>query len=478
MGRQQYRIDAFVGINQSVHQNSLNSCFSPDACNMDTENGNLRVAKGYVRHIPNPVTGNFPIYRMTTFTGPDGVLQYLVFTDRAIYASRGTSWEVIYQYANQLANPTFDFVQAKINSVDYLLIACGERQMLKYDGEAVSLFGSHEMLSDETVLYVDIYKSRLFSAGNPSHPNRLYWSKLPGDTRSIEDWRSDVDSVNVEGGHTEIGSTSNDPIVAVHAMSNQLLIFKKHGLYRLLGDKPSNFTIEKVDATFNAPSHTAIVPYGDSLVFLTDEGICSFNGVTVRRLGDADYIKDILKKSYTFDSRGAYCDGKFYFTLRENKPSSTNALIEYDPIKSAYMIRRGFFIADIHTSGNNLLLINNSLRYVFRFNEGNSYDGVPIEAWWKTPKTDLLDKTSIKAMRTLAFYGSSDTNSHLKAEVTMDEHTDTYSIQLKDSDKSLKEFPLKNEGRAMSLKFFNENGGDFFIDGGVELLFEKWRRCE
>ncbi len=477
MGRSQYRIDTFIGINQSKNENSLNSCFSADACNVDTENGNLKVAKGYVRHIPNPVTGTFPIYRMTTFKGADGVLQYIVLTDRGIYASRGTSWTLMYEY-KQLANPTFDFVQAKIGTTDYLLIGCGERQMLKYDGESVSLFGSSEKLSSETVLYLDMYKSRLFSAGNPTYPNRLYWSKLPGDTRSIEDWRSDADSVNVEGGHTEIGSTSNNPIVAIHAMSNQLLIFKKHGLYRLLGDRPSNFTVEKVDATFHSPAHTAIVPYGDSLVFLTRDGLCSFNGVTVRRLADADYIKEILKRSYTFSSKGTYHDGKFYFTICEDDYSTTNAIIEYDPLRGSYMIRRGFYVADIHATEAKLLMINNSLRYVFGFNEGDSYDGKPIEAWWKTPRTDLLDKTSVKALRTLAFSGSSSTNSCLKADVTIDGHTDTYSIQLNESNKDIIEFPLKNEGRTMSVKFCNENGGNFSVDGGIEILFEKWRRSE
>lgn len=323
-----------------------------------------------------------------------------------------------------------------------------------------------------------MYKGRLFSAGNTSYPNRLYWSKLPGDSRSIEDWRYDDASVNVEGGHTEIGSTGNDPIVALYAMSNQLLIFKKHGLYRLIGDRPSNFTVEKVDASFDTPAHTAIIPYGDSLVFMTKDGLCSFNGITVRQLADANYIKDILKHSFTYDSKGAYFDGKFYFSIRENDYSTTNAIIEYDPLRSSYMIRRGFFVADLYSNGNALFMINNTARYVYRFNEGDSYDGALIHAWWRTPRTDFLDKTSIKALRTIAFKGSSDTQARIKINVDIDDHTDIYSMQLDGSSIFVKELPVKNEGRTLSVKLYNENGGSFSIDGGMEIIFEKWRRSE
>ena len=40
--------------------------------------------------------------------------------------------------------------------------------------------------------------------------HRLYWSQLPGGERSIEDWGSVEASVNVEGGHSEIGDSASD----------------------------------------------------------------------------------------------------------------------------------------------------------------------------------------------------------------------------------------------------------------------------
>lgn len=64
MGRKAYRIDEFFGIDQSRNENAIAPGMSADACNMDTENGSLAVAKGYVRHIPEPVPGTEPLHRL------------------------------------------------------------------------------------------------------------------------------------------------------------------------------------------------------------------------------------------------------------------------------------------------------------------------------------------------------------------------------------------------------------------------------
>jgi hypothetical protein len=40
------------------------------------------------------------------------------------------------------------------------------------------------------------------------------------------------------------------------------------------------------------------------------------------------------------------------------------------------------------------------------------------------------------------------------------------------------EVPLQNEGRVFSLRFENEAGGRFSLEGGTELALELWRRVE
>ena len=72
MARAIYRINEFIGIDQSRDENALKSAMSPDACNMDTADGNLSVCCGCVRHIEAPIPGTGDIHAIRIFSTPDG----------------------------------------------------------------------------------------------------------------------------------------------------------------------------------------------------------------------------------------------------------------------------------------------------------------------------------------------------------------------------------------------------------------------
>lgn len=468
---QTYRIDTFMGIDESVDENSLKSGYSADACNMDTEDGNLTVAKGYVKAIELPVPGGGDVRRLALFRSATGD-QPLAFAGKNIYAFRDGVWNLAYTYDGDGAEE-LDFEEVRIGAKDYLLIADGAGQMLKYDGESVAMFGSQEGQSDVPAHYPAMYKSRLFAAGEAEHPNRLYWSQLPGDERSIENWGLAEASPNVEGGHTEIGDTGGDPIVALKALSNQLLIFKKRSLYRLIGDKPSNFIVERIDAKIPRMAHTALTCYGDAVYYLTRDGLYIFNGVTVQPAPDARCIRRLLRKADMERCKGAAVGDRLYFAIRED---GEDVLVEYDIIRRTYMIRRGFGIGDILAWDDSLYLMNEK-RYLYRFGVGDSYDGEPVTAWWRTPMTDLYDKAGIKGLRELylrSFPGEGD--GALIIETQTGGVTDTQRVLLPPSETDTLEIPLKNEGRTFCLRFSNEAGGRFSIRGGVELLLERRER--
>ena len=475
MARKIYRIDEFIGIDQSIGENGMSPAFSPDACNMDTSDGELTVAKGYTRHIAAPVPGEGPMRRLYLFRSANGE-RIIVLAGNELYACVNGQWGLVYTFTGGLPEGKVDFAEARINGVDYLLIGSGEQAIVKYDGTKAELFGSADKLSDMHVRYLAMYRNRLFAAGDPENPNRLYWSKLPGSSRTIEDWGEDADSVNVSGGHAEIGESAGDPIVGIVALSNQLMIFKKRSIYRLIGDKPGNFTVEKVDSDLETTAFTSLVTSGDMLYFMTKGGLCRFNGVTAAPMPDARRIKNTLKGASVEDTKGAVARSKMYFTIRENE--NADAIVEYDLQRHSYMLRRGFDAADIAAWDGRLYLIN-SARYVYLFDEGASYDGAPIEAKWRTPETDLFDKSGVKAMRSLCFRGrSQNKETALIAEVSIGGGKTRNRVLLPLEHSDVVEVPLKNEGRTFSLTISNEAGGSFSLTGGAELSFETWRRVE
>lgn len=467
-----YRIDQFRGIDQSADENAMDPGMSPDACNMDTEDGGLRVAKGYVREIEAPIPGNGDIHALAVYARADGDT-FIAAANESIYAFDGSAWQTLYTYENGLTDHVFDFEQARIGTADCLIIGCGESQPVKYDGTSATLFGSAEDVSDIPVRYLATYRSRLFSAGDPNNPNRLYWSQLPGNGRTVEAWGPVSASANVEGGHAEAGSMGSDPITGLAALSNQLVIFKKRSIYRLIGDKPSNFTIEEIDSRAERTVNTAVVKCADALYFLTAGGICCFNGVTAGPMGDARRIKRLLEGADVSAARGALCRDRLYFTFED---AAGEAMIEYDLVRGLYMLRRGFSVRGL-CAGGGALYIADGNRRVCRFNEGASYDGAPINAYWKTPETDLRDKSSIKGMRGLYLRGECGANEAATlVDVTSGGVTSTHRLLLPERSAEVLETPLLNEGRTFALRFYNEAGGSFTIKSGAEIEFDERRR--
>ena len=95
---------------------------------------------------------------------------FIAAAGESIYAYKNGAWQEIYAFTTPLEKHRFDFAQAQINSKDNLIIATGERQLIKFDGDEAKPFGSAEGVSDKKAGYLAMYRSRLFAAGDPENP--------------------------------------------------------------------------------------------------------------------------------------------------------------------------------------------------------------------------------------------------------------------------------------------------------------------
>ncbi|MEN6593817.1 MAG: hypothetical protein ABFC31_02555 [Clostridiaceae bacterium] len=475
MSLRQYRIPMFYGVHQGVTENRINEGESPDACNMDTTGGRLSVAKGYVRvsEIPFPEPGAvkrlFVWYRA-------GVKKFIASTADGLFVLDETAeqWKRLYTFSNPDSGKRCDFQVLKIASTEYLVAASGVCQMAKWDGvsEVAEAFGSADGLSDVAVNFSELYYSRLFAAGDADNPSRLYYSQAPGDTRTLENWASAEESENAGGGHVEIGADS-DPITGLFALSNQLLIFKRDSVYRLLGDRPSNYRILPVSGSVQLPLHTACARSGDVVYFMTGVGMYYFDGQTVCRKADAEKAAEFLKSADLTVCDAAACRDKLYFAVTESAGSGANdAVLVYDLSRGTYMVRRGFLARGVCSCGGSLYLIDGG-GYVCRFEEGETYGGTRIDAYWKTPMTDLDSKAVSKHLEELFLRG---TGGILSLEAVTEGGTVYDERLMPGSGENILELRLTGDGRAFQLVFRNVNGSHFAIDGGVELLMDMQRR--
>lgn len=475
MALRQYRIPAFYGVHQGMAENRINEGESPDACNMETAGGRLSVAKGYVRASDTLFPAPEEVKRLFVWSRAGGE-QYLCATGQKLYALNpgALSWTLLYTFSASQQSAQADFQIAKIGNTEYLLLATGVSQIVKWDGtsETAEPFGSAAGLSDAAVGCIELYCSRLFAAGDAAHPARLYYSQVPGDERSIENWSSAEASENASGGFAEIG-TDSDPITGLFALSNQLLILKRDSIYRLLGDRPGNFRIQPVASSLRRITRPACARAGDVLYFLTEDGLYYFDGQSVNRKADAAYVEDFLGNADLTACAAAACRDRLYFAVREQEASGANdALLVCDLSRGTYMFRRGFLARGLAASGGMPYILDGA-GAVCRFDEGDAYAGARIDAYWKTPMTDLDSKAVNKRLEELFLRGS---GGILSVEAITEIGTVYDERLMPGAGEKILELRLTGDGRAFQLVFRNVNGSHFTIDGGVELVLDAQRR--
>lgn len=327
--------------------------------------------------------------------------------------------------------------------------------------------------SNATAGYIDKYYSRLWAAGDPEAPGRLYWSAVAGDGRSIEDWLAVDASEDASGGYVEVGEADGDPIIGIRALSNQMIIFKRYSTWRLYGDRPSTFTLERISPTAESMANSSVVTLYDQPFFLTKTGMQYYNGsAIVPADGGAPQLMKFLRtvKSVA-DSKGVVENNRMYFSCRTDAGEYDNALVQYDVLTGAYMVRDGFKVADL-TSYDGVVYLLTDARYLYRFESGTTYDGENIEAYWQTQPTDLAAKYYKKQIREIIMRAE---GTALRLIVTADgqERIVDRLLWAEDNDGYFREPLSVDLARRFSIRIENEAGSYFSVQGGFDVRLEK-----
>ena len=543
-----YSIPEWYGIQQQLDGTLLPVTSAYDARNIETGDGNLSVARGFVKDIPLVVPGSDYILKLIVAQGSGNT--YVVTANKIyayVYENSEWSWKAIYTFTDELTTDQVDALQTRIASTDTIIVATGATQMVKintgnntatefgaglysYEGTVTAfnqdtgeitldgamtdeakrralaygvIYGdgvyaevynvpdsTHIVLeaaivsppaqndtltirgggSDEHVAYTELYSNRLFAAGDPDYPYRLYWSAVPGDGRTIEDWLSVDGSADASGGYVEVGDGSADEIIGLTALSNQLLIWKRCSVWRLYGDRPSNYTLERIDKHSDIMSNAGVVTKYDAPYLLMPTGIHTYNNVSVVPVdnGTKPMRRFFDDKPNVSNSRGAFWDNRFYMSCKVGTTTSgyDNAIIVYDVARNSYMVRDGFEIADLTAVGSNIYLINGN-RYVYRFESGSTYDGQPIKAYWLTQPTDFGRK--MYRHQAMAMYMHV-TGSPVVVTVYGDylNHSKyVYPYTVRDGYTTVNF--RTDQQYFVQFKFENENGNSFTLHGGVNI---------
>ena len=427
-----FSIPEFFGIRQDMDSRLLPFGTAYEAENVETSDGNLSVAKGCTKYIDSqiPRYNEYDLPRSLVIAHTkSGTDKIYVVSAKCIYVWDTTvtpnAWKACYKtgtttpftFANGLflTYKQIDTLQMSIGTANVVLVCTGNNRIYKIivegsDADTVSVFGSSGQSSNVNANFAERYANRLFAAGDSTAPCRLYWSCVPGDGRTYEDWSMVDGSEDASGGFVEVNAEDGDPIIGITALSNQLLIFKRHSVWRLYGDRPSTFTLERVEKNSDMMSNRGVIVRHDVPYFLMPDGVYTYDGVGIVPLdGGTSHLKrffqgqdgavgDGVNRPKIDRSTCAFWNNRMYFSFRvgDSTQRGETGLIVFDTARGTYMLRAGVWfpdLVDLATSGSDILMLGEL--YVYKFESGNTYDGYDIDATWRTQWTDFGKKMNV-----------------------------------------------------------------------------------
>ena len=331
-------------------------------------------------------------------------------------------------------------------------------------------------VSDKKIGAMELFHDRLWCAGDPENISRLYWSCAAGEGRTIEDWVSDDFNEDASGGHVDVGVADGDRIVALKALSDCLLIFKVNSVWRLYGDRPSNYTLERISDEVGAYDDKEIVTKYGTPYWLTRNGIYYSDGSNCLNVdNEVDYLRDLFWEVNGAMRRPA-CSvpwlRKFFFSVFSDEIG--RFILTRDTVTGAYLTFNGADFADVATASDDVMFLTSDGAVLRRGEDTEAlldYDGNPLEAKWESQIMELHSIVTKAQCKALFFRASG-------GRIRIRIHTDLGDTQTElvpsEMQTNVIRLPLNmSECRYMQVIITNVNGSRFRIEGGICLLFDR-----
>lgn len=266
-----------------------------------------------------------------------------------------------------------------------------------YDNSSVTDVSSSPAPSDPSI--VEIFKNHVFLSGASSNPQELYFSAPYAET----------DFTIAHGG----GSIAiDDTIVQLRAFRDQLYIFGREKIFRLVGNTVSDFQLQPVTRNIGCIAKHSVQELGGDIVFLAPDGLRTVAGT--ERIGDVELGTISRAVQPRFDALSSF--GLIDSVIIPNKTQYriffVNADVTETATKGVVCSQRdqGFEFADIQgirpacTDSDiqrtpEIILHGGFDGYVYEQETGNTFDGSAINAKYRSPDLTLGDAGIRKNMQ-------------------------------------------------------------------------------
>lgn len=476
----------FGGLDQSKEPESISYYDSPDAINMDTSYGGLATAKGF-KHLDLPeiqggikslgkfynrqldkswiiAANNDAIYAYENHTGG-------LWLDNEEAKTSGTEWTEIGSAQEGFAGfgDEIDFLNYQYKDYDILLMADGKNEIFAWSG--VGKIDYAVVTPPETGLvmklrHIELNYERVWGAGIPGHEDTLYWSRQ----YNYRNWLPDADDPDEGGGYVEIPTWDGGEIRMIKQLFNDIIVFKDYNMYKVSGSYPGEYYVAKVTGVEGPIAARTVVEYGNTVYFLSKHGLCQYDGIQCKDTLDWRWRKwfERLNDNYATKACSIIFGHMMYIAMPIYDSETNNLIIEYNFRTNTVMARTGINVNHWLEFEDHLLFSNDS-GMIYEYGVGDTYDGEPIDAYWKTGNLNMGsssntgDRTT-KQLGELTCYGSG--RCHITT--TADHKTKQCEIFMKDWRKRTRK-RLNVRGRRFQITFASVDGIPFRMQGNVTI---------
>ncbi len=382
------------GLMQAVDDNLLSLSYSPDCQNIDVSEGILSTRKGSVVNYTYAGLPNGLIKRifyvalnrvnvMIVAIWDSGTSSYKWFT-RAT-----SSWVEIQDISGNSLNfnPTLaNYIIAPISGSDCMIIVNSGTPVKIMHNSSTGIY-SYASLggTPPNADYITWHRDRIWLA--KGNINTVYYSAA----FNPEDW-----STAGEAGNIIIESYDGDTIQNMANIFDDVLIFKRDSIKKILGDIPSEYAVTDVYAIQGLKTSQGLAFNGNSCFYAAYDGIYQYDGNTAQPI-----LKDEIKDIYS----NQYCLMRLYGTELYICNTLISKIIVFDTIKKETRVIKVNSIEDITINKTSDLLFYTNSASIYAFAkaitllDGQTY----IAAYWNTPETDLGHPNAEKTITDMYF---------------------------------------------------------------------------
>jgi hypothetical protein len=389
----QYRINSFLGLDQSEDETNLAVGYAPDACNFDTDGGNLSVARGLTA-CDTPEHDD-----MTPLEGCMALMQYYPYAQ--LHDTEGRAPMLASSQASGVYLRGRDGSWSKISGAtaySFLNYQLGNKNLLLLGDFGVSVYdgtSTQAVANAPRVRYLALNHERVFGSGSSEsgEMDTVYWSR----PLNPYDWSADPLNPDGAGGFVKIPSFDGGAVVGLHTIFNEVVVFKERSLHRIAGSSPGTYSVARVPGDVHPVSNAAVAVTGEAAYFLAREGLCVYDGVRAAPVAGNDRLKNVWK-TYPPGPLSAMVvyRNKLYMSVG----GGTGRVVEYD------LGRRMFMVKDVGAEKNvggflpfeeALLCFEHSSRLIKRYGERSAGDPC-LKAHWDIPWMDFKNKDAVKSV--------------------------------------------------------------------------------